>query len=76
MSNKTAPLRKSPRSRIMNAIENAGSWLNAMDGESQLSDRDLDAHHEVGRLLIEKAELVMKTLYPPENNKPLKQSQQ
>lgn len=60
-------MKRVTKSRI-NAIHNAGSFLDALDGDSGLSDKELYEHHNIGRLLIDNAEQVLKLLIQIHNN--------
>ena len=46
----------------LNAINNAGSMIESIDFQSELTDREIEEHHLIGKLLIENNREVLKLL--------------
>ena len=60
-------MKKVTQSRL-NAIYNAGTMIQALDFGSELSQKELDEHEELGQLMIDNAEEVLRLLLKLRNN--------
>ena len=53
----------------INAIYNAGSAIETFDFQTELSDKEIEEHHIIGKLLIDHANEVLKLLIKLNNGR-------